>query len=346
MSAKSPVDDPKRYLEQAGVWLERGRQDYAELQRSLGRRRLPWLRHRIPPDPPVAVYLLQQSIEKTAKSLMIAVGENEYILSKPPYSHNTLATVLKFIERQINRPHLRDAFDNFSKHPNTGIPSSTSALDTIDNLMRSTRRKRDYYELGVLSPYAMQTITGLMIDFRSRINAGVEELLPSSTTLRIDTYGVSDASASEFLYELSTTFVHRDRLSAETEGAFKDIVAPIASELVEQFREADQSVVTVPRDWILSEFVLPSWALSTLYVLAALTFPHEASARYPAPINAPTDPIEAASRGRLGVQHYTEALGIVSRIHELNMLAGLVLDNMDPLLNGAHQSLLMVEDLC
>ena len=132
--------------------------------------------------------------------------------------------------------------------------------------------------------------------------------------------------------------MHRDRLSAESEGAFKDVVAPIASELVEQFREAEQSVVTVPRDWILSEFVLPSWALSTLYVLAALTFPHEASARYPAPMDAPTDAIEAASRGRLGIQHYTETLGIVSRFHELSRLASLVLDNMDPLLDRAYQS--------
>ena len=130
MNEKRQVD-PERCLAQAGVWLERGRQDYAELQRSLGRRRLPWLRHRIPPDPPVAVYLLQQSIEKSAKSLMIAVGENEHILSRSPYSHNTLATVLKFTERQLNRPYLRDAFDNFSKHPNLGIPSSTSALDPM-----------------------------------------------------------------------------------------------------------------------------------------------------------------------------------------------------------------------
>ena len=94
--------------------------------------------------------------------------------------------------------------------------------------------------------------------------------------------------------------MHRDRLSAESEGAFKDVVAPIASELVEQFRGADRSVVTVPRDWILSEFVLPSWALSTLYVLAALTFPHEASARYPAPMDAPTDAIEAAATAGSG----------------------------------------------
>ena len=337
MSEKRQVD-PERCLAQARVWLERGRQDYAELQRSLEHRRLPWPRHRIPPDPPVAVYLLQQSIEKTAKSLMIAVGENEYILSRPPYSHNTLATVLKFIERQINRPHLRDAFDNFSRHPNLGIPSSTSALDAIDNLVRSTRKKRDYYELAVLPPDVMQALTALMMDFRSRITAGIEELLPSSTTLRIDTRGVSDSSASEFLYELSTAFVHRDRLSAESEDAFKDVVAPIASELVEQFREADQSMVTVPRDWILSELVLPSWALSTLYLLAALTFPHEASARYPAPMDAPTDATEAASRGRLGVQHYTETLGIVSRFHELNRLACLVLENMEPLLDRAYQS--------
>ena len=132
--------------------------------------------------------------------------------------------------------------------------------------------------------------------------------------------------------------MHRDRLSAESEGAFKDVVAPIASELVEQFREAEQSVVTVPRDRILSEFALPSWALSTLYVLAALTFPHEASARYPTPMDAPTDAIEAASRGWLGIQHYTETLGIVSRFHELNRLACLVLENMDPLLDRAYQS--------
>ena len=84
--------------------------------------------------------------------------------------------------------------------------------------------------------------------------------------------------------------------------------------------------------------MLPSWALSTLYLLAALTFAHEASARYPAPMDAPTDATEAARRGRLGVQHYTETLGIVSRFHELNRLACLVLENMEPLLDRAYQS--------
>ena len=58
--------------------------------------------------------------------------------------------------------------------------------------MRSTRKKRDYYELAVLPPDVMQALTGLMMDFRSRITAGIKELLPSSTTLRIDTRGVSD----------------------------------------------------------------------------------------------------------------------------------------------------------
>ena len=220
--------------------------------------------------------------------------------------------------------------------PSTRV--SVSALDAIDNLVRRTRKKRDYYELAVLPPDVMQALTGLMMDFRSRITAGIEELLPSSTTLRIDTRGVEDLSASEFLYEFSTAFVHKDRLLADSEGAFEDVVAPIASELVEQFREADQSVVTVPRDWILSEFVLPSWALSTLYLLAARTFPHEASARYPTPIDAPTGAIEAASRGRLGVQHYTKTLGIVARTHDLNRLAGLVLEYMDPLLDRTYQS--------
>ena len=75
-----------------------------------------------------------------------------------------------------------------------------------------------------------------------------------------------------------------------------------------------------------------------LVLLAALTFPHEASARYPAPMDTPTDAIEAASRGRLGVQHYTDTLGIVSRFHDLNSLAGLVLEYMDPLLDRAYQS--------
>ena len=97
--------------------------------------------------------------------------------------------------------------------------------------------------------------------------------------------------------------------------------------------------MTIIRDNLINDVVLPlTWTLPALYMLAALTFPHEATARYPAPWDAPDDAIEAAKLGKLGTRHYTESLGIVEQLRQIHDLTALMLANMKPLLLHAVES--------
>ena len=58
-----------------------------------------------------AVYLLQQSVEKAVKALMVADGEDEKALRRRPFVHDSLTIVLTFFERIINLPAYKDSLD-------------------------------------------------------------------------------------------------------------------------------------------------------------------------------------------------------------------------------------------
>ena len=108
---------------------------------------------------------------------------------------------------------------------------------------------------------------------------------------------------------------------------------------IETWRNTEKSSLTIIRDKMISDLILPQlWTLPTLYMLAALTFPHEASSRYPAPLGAPPDAVEASRCEKLGTQHYNNSLGIVAQLPALHQLTRLVLDSMKPLLVHAVES--------
>ena len=97
--------------------------------------------------------MLQQAIEKAAKSLMFAAGENEDTLRRK-YGHNSLIAVLEFVRQRFSNQTYRQMFDVLSEPHSLGARDAEEALRATDSLMRKAKSK-DLLDLAVLSPDTM-----------------------------------------------------------------------------------------------------------------------------------------------------------------------------------------------
>ena len=328
---------PEDRVHRAEVWLKQARNDHDALQRLFRRYKQPGPGY-LPRTPEVAVYLLQQTVEKATKALMVAAGYNEETLRKPPYGHDSLRVVLEFFKRPFDVPGFSPTLDVLLKTQPLEVNDAEEARKSIDDLIQKV--KGGYAkELAVISPDAVQLIVGLMQTLRKRFVSRVRASLPSRTSLRVDASGVEDSTAADRLWSIATSTIQDNTIPAEQMEASKEVAAQmlsfVAPRLAEGLRDADGQIITIQRNQLLAYAFLPVWGLLSLYLLAALTFPHEASSRYPAPGDAPDDPTKAAKRGMLGTKHYTPKLGIVAQLPELNSLTKLVLQDVKPLLENA-----------
>ena len=321
-------------MRRAEVWLKQAKSDRAALQRIIR----PYKQHKpshLLHHPAVAVYLLQQSVEKAAKALMIATGKEEDALRKPPYGHDSLTVVLEFLKYLFNLPGCGHVLDIVLQNASLEVADATGARKSVDDFMQKAK-KGEFKELSVITPDTARLLVELMQNIHKGFVSKLRNLLRSRRRLRVDANGVEDATVNDWLWNIVTSVVQSNTFSAEQMADWKEVVghilAPVIPRLVSDLREEDGNTVTIKRASVLSEVFLPICALQSLYLLAALTFPHEASSRYPAPWGAPDDAREAAKRGMLGTKHYTPELGIVAQLPELTSLTELVLQGIKPLL--------------
>ena len=327
---------PTQRLEHAEAWLKQARRDRMTVERILGRPTLRKSQH-LAPSPETAVYLLQQAVEKAAKSLMFAAGEDEDTLRKE-YSHNSLLVILDFIRQRFTDESYRKMFNSLLNYRPLGVGNADEAIRATEDLIHKAK-SGTLRELAVLSPDAMSVKVGLMLNLHNQTTTVTNRLLRAKTSVTVDPSTAADSSATDYIMDVETAAIRRNQLAPDMEEAVRGLVDPVALGWNETWRRTERSRMSIIRDRVLSEVILPqSWTLPALYMLAALTFPHAVSCRYPAPWDAPTDAIEAARRGKLGTQHYTDSLGIVAQLPALHQLTRLVLDSMGPLLSRTVES--------
>ena len=166
-----------------------------------------------------------------------------------------------------------------------------------------------------------------------------KELVRPKVLVRTDTTGIADSSATEYIMAIATAAMRTDQLTEDSVTTARKVLDSVDLGWIDNWRRSKEADVTIIRENLINDVILPlSWTLPALYMLAALTFPHEATARYPAPLGAPDDAIEAARCGKLGTRHYTKSLGIVEQLSQLHKLTEMVLAHMKPLLAHAVES--------
>ena len=235
---------------------------------------------------------------------------------------------------------LAEFLDTASNFPDMSVPDANAADKMFNRIMRMARRD-EFREFAVISADEMGPLIHMMEVLYEGIDRETRQMLPSSVELPGDLGQPPGSSDTDVFWDMVIGLLKEPpNLPDEFLSTVKSSLDPIAPQLIEELRETDTKL-TLNRGQLLSDVLRPGlFVLPSLYMLAALTYPHEAYSRYPAPYGTPEDPREAIkNHGMLGSQHYTPDLGIVALLPDLHDWTQRVLDNLHPLLVSAADSL-------
>lgn len=313
----------EKNIEYANRWLNRSIKDF-----NLFKRLVPFDRKTKKPvissDPALAVYLLQQCVEKAVKAAAIASQQYEYKDIRR-FSHNSLALIISLNSKMVARV-------------------KSLGLDLFTDMI-GVNFKEGEHKLGTLEKQLAGEIqwvdkNGKKVDIktesRSIPSEVIDKILDTSITSRKmildiirNTFGVLPEigvkkgqkfvkNPVEFLQMLSNGLAGRLKLNQPSEKQLKGII-----EFVKQMGTLGfPEIESINRKETIMNF-LSAWAFScALLWLTYLTFAHESTARYPLKYKG------NIKRGRIGCDDYDNDLGIVNRIGKIGYATSLTLNEM------------------
>ena len=328
-------------LEKAKRWLRRARMDFNAFKLIV-----PFDKKSRKPvrcaDPALAIYLLQQTIEKATKAVAAATGKYSYSRLKS-HSHNSLSVLLSFYQEVINTL--------VKERPELGVIAAGLGLDLKDGLdkiinltveVKKTHKKQAAGEILYVDQFAGATSVGigqslnLLLSLREIGFIGVPKSIfgPHSKIafdkrrLNMDTPG---GFINSFLQEARKQ-LNLPQFSEDKLKYFEDIVASLAPDGIIDDDEEEKVVIERP-----TKDQLGQWALIALLILAMYTFPHESTTRYPGPSTK-----KATSKPN-GYEDYNDSLGIVSQLGQMGYLTMLALNELEPELETIAGFYLTVE---
>jgi hypothetical protein len=313
-------------LEDAKRWLRRAQMDFNGFKRFV-----PFDKKSRKPvrcsDPALAVYLLQQSIEKATKAVAAATGKYSYRRLKSQ-GHNSLKLLLNFyrdiLKTILKRPEL-DALG-------AGLGLDNEGLNKIINLMmevEKTNKNRKAGETLYVEQFARATnaqisqILSLLLSFRGSGFLGVSKSVfgPHSKIViareKIDTSTPANLVSST-LEELRKQ-LNLSQLPEGTSELLENAVKLWTSGGITEEGSEEKIVIERPTKELLGQ-----WSLVALLILAMYTFPHESTARYPG------DRIGKEMPAPFGYEDYNEKLGIVSQLGQMGYVTMLALNELEP----------------
>jgi hypothetical protein len=288
------------------------------------------------------VYILQQSIEKATKAVAAATGKYPYSKLRS-HGHNSLAVLLDFYKRiilsigntSLGTELLTKAFGQNVRDGSTKIQAvltesqrtsrdrtpgeklyrqqfaeaSASEIDNILDFLLKIRKEGFVGVLGSLfGPHGKIPINGQQLD--TNTPEGFFNTFLSQAGMRMNLPQLSD-SQQEAMLELIKAFSRN--------GIIHD----------------DDTKKYVIKRREFEEQNLGQWSLIALLFLAAFTFPHEATTRYPGPRKKSLEPA--------GCEDYNEELGVVNRIGRIGYVAKLAINGLSPELEAISSFFPLVE---
>jgi hypothetical protein len=271
----------RRCNKDAAIWIERSRKDY-EAAKLLKTK-----------DPALAIYLLQQCIEKSVKALAIASGKLDCGYLKQKSKHDSKGLLIELWQK-LSASKSSSTLSSILSLPNPSGPDLIEALQYTIELKRLslfpsplTFEQNDTLRLSI-------RINGKEFDYSYQYNVSPPSLILMEAPLE----------------RLGTRSLIGSTIQLSLDSGMKALVARSVSGK----RKIKASLE--------SQF-LKDKLLFTLFLLAALTYQHEASARYPA---CPGD--------NIGCQDYTDNLPIVKHMGLLYEILDAVLPEVDYLLKS------------
>ena len=308
-----------RNVQYAERWLNRAMKDFDVFKRIV-----PFDRRTEKPvrcsDPALAVYLLQQSVEKAVKATAIA-SEQYTAREIRRYGHNSLALIINLYKRVAAK------FNSLGLH---SVPKMMS-IDLVEG-----EAKLDTLEQQVMGKALSET--GKKVNFKAesinesaeKIDKILDELVMILRSRFLDTIRATFAilpdmgirkgkegrqNDEEFLKRLS------DEIAAATKT--KGLSGGQLEAVLEFIQEMGKLGFTPRNDVSRKEMIidyLGVWAFSiALLFLTFFTFAHESTSRYPLRQKGNVE------KGKIGCDDYNQSLGIVNRIGKIGYVTSLTL---------------------
>jgi len=314
----------KRNVEYARRWLDRAIRDF-----SVFRKLVPFDGKTNKPircsGPALAVYLLQQSIEKAVKAAAIASGQYGARDFRQYYSHNSLGLIANLYNRiiaQIQVMHL----DTVAKQMGVDLLDGESKLRTLENqvmgkthLLGKNGEDLNFRSTSIrISPEVIDQIINMIIRIRSSTLAITRVAFGMLPMLGVHKGQAVIEDTEGFLRSLADSIAANLQISSPSEQQMK-----AAAQLIQQMIGSGFEPVGEPKRRDIIAGNLGAWALSAaLLFLSYLTFAHESTSRYPLKRGGNT------RTGRIGCDDYDTTLGIVNRIGRIGYVTSLTLNDM------------------
>jgi hypothetical protein len=279
-------------------------------------------------DPALAVYLLQQSVEKAVKAVAIASGQYTVEELKGKYGHNSLALILNLYRKsvaQIKLLGLGPIVDLMGVDLENGVLKLTDlenkafgrkpVLVVEGDKMESMRA-----ESIRISPKVIDQILDMVIQLRSLFLHGVRSAFIHLPELGIRKGHGTVEDPEAFIGALSYKMAADLKAPSLSEAQLKAILDlnKVTS------TSSIQSSSGIKRSSMINA-QLGIWSLSiALIFLTYFTFGHEHTSRYPRELVS----ADKKKMAKLGCEDYDNNLGIVNRLGRLAYVTSLTLNDI------------------
>jgi len=326
---KSREEKAKTNAQHARRWLDRAIKDFA-----LFRKVVPFDKKTSRPvkcsDPALAVYLLQQSIEKAVKAAAIASGQYRTRDFRSYFRHNSLALIIDLNTKIVSR--IQDlGLAPVVQLMGIDLTDGGSKLTTLGNqimgsipLLDKQGKKVDFrIESRRVKPEVIDKLLGMVTMHRTLL-LNVIGITFSSLPKDIRRGHIECDDAQGLVSQLSHLIAAQLNVQPPSEDQVR---APLA--LVKAMSNLGSSTTDKPNRRDITAGHLGTWAFShALLWLSYLTFAHEETARYPLERRGDI------KTGEIGCDDYDDSLGIVDCISSIGYVTNLTLNDMRTQIDG------------
>jgi len=314
----------KKNIEHARRWLNRAIKDF-----NLFKKLVPFDKKTNKPircsDPAIAVYLLQQCIEKVVKAAAIASNQYKARDFTRYYRHNSLGLIINLYNR-ITTKIKALGLNSITDLIGIDLVEGQSKLSILEGqvmgeipLLNKNGEKVDFRSESIGLPPEM---IDKIIDIPILVRKSILDVIRTTFSLLPD-MGICKGQGvvedpEEFIKVLSEKITDILKFKPLTEGQLK---AP--TELIKHMSDLGFEPVDDLKRRDMTTNYLSVWAFSyALVLLTYLTFAHENTSRYP--LKQKGD----IKSGKIGCDDYDENLGIVNRLRKIGYATSLILNEM------------------
>lgn len=339
-SNESLTKKQKRNLEHSQRWLRRAQSDFNMFKRLVPVKKDT---HKIfhCQDPAMAVYLLQQSIEKATKAIAVATGRyTHYNLRRQ--GHNSLAVLLNFYQKTLVAMQGKSSAISFFSalsgiDINNGIMKIQSLKAKAQKNLKDKKNGEALYreQYASASSTEIESILNFLLSIRKGFINGLTTLFDSHGKIVIPARQL-DIDSMEGLFESLTSELKNKmnlpNLSESQQKSMLEFMKTLSPNGIIADENTNKYEIKRREH---EDQTLGQWSMIALLMLAAFTFPHESTTRYPRPLRMSALPA--------GCEDYTLELGIVKSLGLMGYVTALALNDLNKELPAISSFFTMME---